>query len=57
MFAPAKRGGAEVRAVQGLDLEVYDGEITCLLGPAAQSAAHHLMKFDSYHFRKSMPRN
>lgn len=33
VFAPERRGGEPVRAVRGLDLTVYDGEITCLLGP------------------------
>ena len=33
VFAPERRGGEPVRAVRGLDLTVYEGEITCLLGP------------------------
>ena len=32
-FPPAKWGGPVVRAVRGLELTVFEGEITCLLGP------------------------
>ena len=32
-FPSAKRGGSVVRAVRGLELQVYEGEVTCLLGP------------------------
>ena len=33
VFPPAKIGGPVVTAVRGLDLKVYEGEVTCLLGP------------------------
>ena len=33
VFPAEGRGGKPVRAVRGLDLTVYEGEITCLLGP------------------------
>ena len=33
VFPAETRGGKPVRAVRGLDLTVYEGEITCLLGP------------------------
>ena len=33
VFSPEKRGGPAVKAVRGLDLDLYSGEITCLLGP------------------------
>lgn len=33
VFPAERRGGQPVRAVRGLNLTVYEGEITCLLGP------------------------
>ena len=45
LFAPERCGGSPVKAVRGLDLDVYPGEITCLLGPNGAGKSTFLSMF------------
>ena len=45
VFPPEKTNGSPVRAVRGLNLDVYSGEITCLLGHNGAGKSTFLSNF------------